>query len=244
VKIDIVPENVRRSNVDSIIEGVDCVVDGLDNMSTRYIVNEACTKRGIPYVFGGALGLEGNVTVFHPPETPCLECVFPALDDEILPTCATRGVIGATPGAIGAIQALEAIKLLAGIGGGLKNKLLICDFKRMVFFIVELAKAEGCRVCQQKVERAAEQRERLIWMCGRDTVNINPPKPMNIDLNEKLQRLSGYKVLASSPIILVFEYKGVEVSLFRQGRMLLKNVKGEDEALAIYNELLRLLELS
>jgi len=244
VKIDIVPENVRRSNVDSIIEGVDCVVDGLDNMSTRYIVNEACTKRGIPYVFGGALGLEGNVTVFHPPETPCLECVFPGLDDEILPTCATRGVIGATPGTIGAIQALEAIKLLAGIGGGLKNRLLICDFKRMDFLIVELAKTEGCRVCQQKVERAAEQKERLMWMCGRDTVNINPPKPMNIDLNEKLQKLSGYRVLASSPIILVFEYKGVEVSLFRQGRMLLKNVKSEDEALAIYNELLRLLELS
>jgi adenylyltransferase/sulfurtransferase len=244
VKIDIVPENVRRSNVDTIIEGVDCVVDGLDNMSTRYIVNEACTKRRIPYVFGGALGLEGNVTVFHPPETPCLECVFPGLDDEILPTCSTRGVIGATPGAVAAIQALEAIKILAGIEGGLKNRLLICDFRRMDFLTVELAKTEGCRVCQQRVERAAEQRERLTWMCGRDTVNINPPKPMNIDLNEVLQKIGGYKVLASSPIILVFEYKGVEVSLFRQGRMLLKNVKSEDEALAIYNELLRLLELS
>ena len=244
VKIDIVPENVRRSNVDSIIEGEDCVVDGLDNMSTRYIVNEACAKRGIPYIFGGALGLEGNVTVFHPPETPCLECVFPGLDDEMLPTCATRGVIGATPAAIGAIQALEAIKILAGIEGGLKGRLLICDFKRMDFLIVELVKAEWCRVCQQKVERAAEQRERLTWMCGRDTVNINPPKPMHIDLNEVLQRLGGYRVLATSPIVLVFEYKGVEVSLFKQGRMLLKKVKSGDEALAIYNELLRLLELS
>ena len=244
VKIDIVPENVRGSNVDSIIEGVDCVVDGLDNMSTRYIVNEACTKRRIPYVFGGALGLEGNVTVFHPPETPCLECVFPGLDDEMLPTCSTRGVIGATLGAVAAIQALEAIKLLAGIEGGLKNRLLICDFRRMDFLTVELAKTEGCRVCQQKVEKATEQKERLTWMCGRDTVNINPPKPMNIDLNEVLQKIGGYKVLASSPIILVFEYRGVEVSLFRQGRMLLKNVKSEDEALAVYTELLRLLELS
>ena len=243
VKIDTIPENVRRSNIDSIIEGVDCVVDGLDNMSTRYIVNEACTKRGIPYVFGGALGLEGNVTVFHPPETPCLECVLPGLNDEILPTCSTRGVIGATPGVIGAIQALETIKLLAGIKGGLKNRLLICDFRRMDFLTIELAKAEGCRVCQQKVERATEQKERLVWMCGRDTVNINPPKPMNINLDEARKRISSYKVLASSPIILVFEYKGVEVSLFRQGRLLLKNVKSEEEALTIYNELLRLLEL-
>ena len=81
-------------------------------------------------------------------------------------------------------------------------------------------------------------------MCGRDTVNVNPPKPMNIDLNEALQRLTAYKVLVSSPIILVFEYKGVEVSLFRQGRMLLKNVKSEDEALTIYNDLLKLLEIN
>ena len=241
VKVEIIPENVRRSNIDSIIEGLDCVVDGLDNMSTRYIVNEACVKRGIPYVFGGALGLEGNVTVFHPPETPCLECVFPGLDDEILPTCSTRGVIGATPGAVAAIQALEVIKLLAGIDGGLKNRLLICDFRRMDFLTIELTKTEGCRVCQQKVERIVEQKERLTWMCGRDTVNVNPPKPLSIDLNEALQRIKGYKVLASSPIILVFEYDGVEVSLFRQGRMLLKNVKSEDEALAIYNNLLKLL---
>jgi len=241
VKVEIIPENVRRSNIDSIIEGLDCVVDGLDNMTTRYIVNEACVKRGIPYVFGGALGLEGNVTVFHPPETPCLECVFPGLDDEVLPTCSTRGVIGATPAAVAAIQALEVIKLLAGIDGGLKNRLLICDFRRMDFLTIELTKTEGCRVCQQKVERIVEQKERLTWMCGRDTVNVNPPKPLSIDLNEALQRIRGYKVLASSPIILVFEYNGVEVSLFRQGRMLLKNVKSEDEALAIYNSLLRLL---
>jgi hypothetical protein len=67
---------------------------------------------------------------------------------------------------------------------------------------------------------------------------------MHIDLNEALQRLGCYRVLATSPIVLVFEYKGVEVSLFKQGRMLLKKVKSGDEALAIYNELLRLLELS
>ena len=244
VKIDIVPENVRRSNVNSVIEGVDCVVDGLDNMRTRYIVNEACARRRIPFIFGGALGLEGNVTVFHPPETPCLECVFPGLDDEILPTCSTRGVIGATPGAVAAIQALEAIKLLAGIEGSLKNRLLICDFRKMDFLTIELAKTEGCRVCQQKVEKVIEQRERLTWMCGRDTVNVNPPRPMSIDLNEALQKIAGYKILVSSPIILVFEYKGVEVSLFRQGRMLLKNVKSEEEALTIYNELLGLLGVS
>ena len=244
VKIDIVPENVRRSNVDSIIDGVDCVVDGLDNMSTRYIVNEACVKKQTPFIFGGALGLEGNVTVFHPPETPCLECVFPGLEDDILPTCSTRGVIGATPGTIAAIQALEAIKLLAGIEGSLKNRLLVCDFRRMEFLTIELIKTEGCRICQQKVERGVEEKEKLTWMCGRDVVNINPPKPMSIDLNEALQKISGYQVLTSSPLILVFKYKGVEVSLFRQGRMLLKNVKSEEEALTIYNELLALLAVN
>lgn len=241
VKVDIVPENVRRSNVDSIVDGVDCVVDGLDNMSTRYIVNEACVKRRIPFIFGGALGLEGNVSVFHPPETPCLECIFPGLEDDMLPTCSTRGVIGATPGAVAAIQALEAIKLLVGVEGSLKNKLLICDFRRMEFLTIELVKTEGCRVCQQKVEKEVEEEEKLTWMCGRDTVNVNPPKPISIDLNEALRKIGGNRVLTSSSIILVFEYKGVEVSLFRQGRMLLKNVKSEEEAVAIYKEILHLL---
>lgn len=103
VEVEPIPENLHEGNVDRLVSDVDCVIDGLDNMHTRYLVNRVCVKRNIPYVFGGAIGFEGNVSVFKHPETPCLECVLPGLDDAQLPTCETRGVIGATTGIIGVI---------------------------------------------------------------------------------------------------------------------------------------------
>jgi molybdopterin/thiamine biosynthesis adenylyltransferase len=240
VRFDVVPENVTRSNVDEFVKDMDCIVDGLDNMSTRYVVNEACFRRGIPYVFGGAIGLEGNVTVFHPPETPCLECVFPGIDDDYVPTCSSRGVIGATPGVIAAIQALETVKILTGIEGTLKNRLLVCDFHRMDFVTIDLIKAPDCKICQTKAEIPEKALEHLTWMCGRNTVNVNPPKPLVINLTEAKEKIGkNYKILVSSPIILVFEYKnGVEVSLFRQGRTLIKNIESEEQALSIYHEVI------
>ena len=116
VKAEAFTENVNAGNVERLLQGVDCVVDGLDNMVTRYLVNRACVKLKIPYVFGAAIGIEGNLSVFPPPQTGCLECLMPNLSDNDLLTCSTRGVIGATPGIIGAMQAMETIKLLADVG--------------------------------------------------------------------------------------------------------------------------------
>src|SRR4030065_934246 len=127
---------------------MDCVVDGLDNMRTRYLLNRACVKLGVPYIFGAAIGIEGNVSVFAPPETPCLECVLPNVDDNSLLTCDARGVLGAAPGVIGAMQALETVKVLTGMGSALKGKLMICDFSDMYFAVVDVFKKEGCCVCE------------------------------------------------------------------------------------------------
>ena len=99
--VEAIPENVNSSNVERLLQGVDCVVDGLDNMVTRYLVNRACVKSKVPYIFGAAIGIEGNLSVFAPPETGCLECLMPNLSDSDLLTCNTRGVLGATTGIIG-----------------------------------------------------------------------------------------------------------------------------------------------
>ena len=111
-----ISENVNASNVERLLAGVDIVVDGLDNMMTRYAINRTCIKLGITYVFGAAVGIEGNLSVFAPPETGCLECLLPNMPDEDLLTCDTRGVLGATPGIIGAMQAMETIKRFNGYG--------------------------------------------------------------------------------------------------------------------------------
>lgn len=241
VQIDAVPENIRQSNVEELIEGVDCVVDGLDNMSTRYILNQACTSMKIPFIYGGAIGLEGNVSVFDPPQTPCLQCVFPDLDDRLLPTCDTRGVLGATVGTIGSVQALEAIKVLADVKDTLRGRLLVADLKGMDFFTLQLYKAPNCPVCGEGAKEVSRRGEQLTWLCGRDTINVNPSEKLSLNLEEAREKVStSYKILVQSPMVLVFTFKNnVEVSLFRQGRMLLKNISSEDEALKVYSEVIK-----
>ncbi len=148
LKAEAISENLHAANVEKLLAGVDCVVDGLDNMVTRYLVNRACVKMEIPYVFGAAIGMEGNLSVFSPPETPCLECMMPNLSDSGLLTCDTRGVLGATPGIIGAMQAMETIKLIAGVGSPLKGKLMVCDFSDMYFTTIDISKAANCPACK------------------------------------------------------------------------------------------------
>jgi len=241
VKIEPVPENVRESNIDRIVRGMDCVVDGLDNMRTRYLLNRACARHRIPYVFGAAIGIEGNLSVFAPPKTPCLECVLPSLDDRYLPTCEVRGVLGATAGIIGSMQAMEAIKLLAGMSDSLRGKLMVCDFRDMYFTTIEIFKRPDCPVCQGKPAKPVGEGERLTTLCGRNTVNVNPTKPLEASLSKIHGGLKRhFRILVKSSIVVVFEYNGgVEVSLFNGGRMLIKNVKDEGSALDVYAGVMR-----
>jgi hypothetical protein len=230
---------LNASNVETLLTGMDCVVDGLDNMQTRYLINRACVKLNVPYVFGAAIGLEGNLTVFAPPDTPCLECVLPNLSDSDMLTCDTRGVLGATTGIIGAMQAMEAIKVLVGIGSPLKGKLMVCDFNDMYFTNIDITKRENCPVCIGTLP-LAKLGERLVWLCGRNTANINPEKPLKLNLNqiyETIQRLH-YSLRLKSSLALIFDYKKFEISLFSSGRMLIKNVTNEKAALNTYREIL------
>jgi adenylyltransferase/sulfurtransferase len=234
VKIDAIADNVNEENVNSIIENSNCVVDGLDNMYTRYLLNRHCVERQIPFVFGGAVGLEGNVAVFKTPETPCLECVLPGVDDSTLPTCDTRGVLGATTGIIGSLQALETLKLLARVNQKIESRLMIFDFAESEFRSIELYVRRDCPVCQTK-QKPATVEKRLAWLCGSNTVNVNPEKPTALDLNGVIQVLQHkHRILLATPMVLVFDYNGHEVSIFKRGRMLIKNVETETEALQLY----------
>ena len=244
VKVEAIPENINVRNIEKLLSGVDCVVDGLDNMRTRYLINRACAKLKIPYVFGAAIGIEGNLSVFAPPETPCLECVFPGLDDSTLLTCDVRGVLGVTPGIIGTMQAMETIKILTGMGSALKGKLMICDFSDMFFTTVDIFKRENCPVCQGVIA-FPKKREKLVWLCGRNTVNINPEKPLKLNLNEVYESIKRhFKVRIKSQLAIIFDYKNFEISLFNGGRMLIKNVKDEELALKVYKEIGKKLEVS
>jgi molybdopterin-synthase adenylyltransferase len=241
IKTEPISENVNSRNVERLLAGVDLVVDGLDNMSTRYLVNRACIKLGIPYVFGAAIGMEGNLSVFASPQTPCLECLLPNLSDDNLQRCDIRGVIGVTPGVIGSMQAFEAIKVLAGVGEPLKGKLMVCDFTDMSFSTIEVAKRANCPACKGAL--STETEEKLVWLCGRNTANINPKIPKKLNLYRACQTVQklGFHIRVRSHLALVFDYKGLEVSVFNGGRMLIKNVTDEKAALQTYKEIQKII---
>jgi adenylyltransferase/sulfurtransferase len=244
LKAEPISENVNQGNVEKLLAGVDIVVDGLDNMFTRYLLNRTCVKMGVPYVFGAAVGIEGNLSVFAPPETGCLECLLPNMSDKDLVTCDTRGVVGATPGIIGAMQAMETIKVLTGMGSPLKGKLMVCDFNDMYFTTVDTSKAANCPACKGTMAQL-ERKEKLVWLCGRDTANINPEKPLKLNLNKVYETVrQQFKVRLKSQLAIIFNYMDLEVSLFNGGRMLIKNVQNEKTALKAYAEILKKLNIN
>lgn len=147
VEVEAISEKLCAANAEKLLGDVDVVVDALDNMQSRHIVNRACAKLHVPYIFGAAVGVEGNVTVFYPPKTGCLECLIPSNQAVNSQNCALRGIVGATAGIIGCIQTMETIKLIAGFGKPLLGKLLVCDFTDMDFSVVPILENPSCPVC-------------------------------------------------------------------------------------------------
>jgi adenylyltransferase/sulfurtransferase len=137
-------------NALDLISGYDVVVDGTDNFPTRYLVNDACTKLGKPNVFGGVLRFDGQLSVFDARFGPCYRCLFPEPPPiELAPNCSEAGVLGVLPGVIGALQATEVIKLLAGIGTPMIGRMLIYDGLDLSFDTITLAKNPECSCCSK-----------------------------------------------------------------------------------------------
>ncbi len=145
-------ERIDSKNVERIFEGWDIVVDGTDNFPTRYLVNDASVKLGLPNVHGSVYRFEGQVTVFWPGRAdhpgPCYRCLYPAPPPpELAPSCAEAGVLGVLPGVVGLLQAVEVVKLLVGIGDPLVGRLLQYDALRARFTELKLERDPGCEYC-------------------------------------------------------------------------------------------------
>jgi sulfur-carrier protein adenylyltransferase/sulfurtransferase len=143
---------LNAANVEALFTGYDLVVDGTDNFSTRYLINDACVKLGIPNVHGAIFRFEGYVTVYSQRHHgPCYRCSFPkAPPAELAPSCAEAGVLGVLPGVIGTLQAVEAIKLLLGIGRPLVGRVLSYDALAPEFTEHDSVKDPDCPVCGER----------------------------------------------------------------------------------------------
>jgi molybdopterin/thiamine biosynthesis adenylyltransferase len=136
-------------NAEGLVAGRDLVLDGSDNFATRYAVNAACVAAGVPLIAAAMSQWEGQISLWHPASgAPCYACVFPEPPAEgLAPTCAEAGVIGALPGVMGAMMALEAIKQLARAGSGLAGILLIYDGLHAETRRIRVGRRAGCAVC-------------------------------------------------------------------------------------------------
>ncbi len=147
--VDVVTYDTRlgADNIMEVLDGYDVVVDGADNFPSRYLLNDASVKLGIPVVHGSIFRFEGQVTVFDPRNGPTYRDMLPEPPPaEFAPSCAEAGVLGVLPGIVGSIQALEAIKLILGLGEGLSGRLVAFDAMDMTFREYRLQKDPNLQV--------------------------------------------------------------------------------------------------
>ena len=147
------PENIM-----DVLPGWDIVVDGLDNFPTRYLLNDASVRLGIPVVSAAILGFEGQLSVFKPYDGPCYRCLFPVPPPaELAPSCGANGVLGVLPGTMGLLQATEVVKLILGEGDPLVGRLLMYDALAASFTEVKVRRDPDCPICSRHPDEISDE---------------------------------------------------------------------------------------
>ncbi len=148
VNVQIIGHRLAADTLDELLAEVDVVLDATDNFASRYLLNDACWRAKKPLISGAAIRWEGHIASFDPrvPDSPCYRCLYPQADDAAL-NCAENGVIAPLVGVVGTLQAMEAVKLITGIGDALVGRVLYYDAKRSEWRDFKLPKRPDCPVC-------------------------------------------------------------------------------------------------
>ena len=151
------PVRLDATNIMSIVEGYDVIVDGVDNFPTRYLLNDATVRLKIPVVSASILGFDGQLSVFKPYDGPCYRCLFreppPA---ELVPSCGANGVLGVLPGTMGLLQATEVVKLIVGIGDPAIGRLLLYDALAATLSEVKVHRDPECPICSRPPDEISD----------------------------------------------------------------------------------------
>jgi len=244
VEIEPTTVSINTDNGEDVLKGVDVVADGLDRIETRYVVNRACVKLGIPYVFGAAVEAFGNASTIIPGKTACLECFFPNLRDELLPTCGAVGVHPSVLGVVSSLEVSEVTRLIIGEKPLLADRLIYCDLRHLTFDKISVSRLEDCPVCGSKSPRspAPVRRKFVEEICGRSgkRVFVIIPKE-NLEL--PMENLHKYVDSKENPprvkahLGVTFGYNSeTTVSILRSGVMIIEGTRSQEAALKIYEE--------
>ena len=245
VDIEAIVADVNPYNAETYCSGMNIILDGLDNIETRFLLNDVSLKLKIPYIYGGAVASTGMTMTLVPGKTPCFRCVFPGLPPpRTLPTCETAGILGSTPAIIGALQATEAIKLLTG-AEEVNHDLITLDVWELRFDRLKVKKRDDCPACAGKYEYL-EKKPGIVTasLCGQSrAIQVTTPGIEGFDLHQLAMRLQ-VRNLFQNEYLVRFNVQEYEVTVFHDGRAIINNTLDEAEALAIYqNYVLNTLQL-
>jgi len=243
VEFEPIPFTVNQETAEQAVEDVDVVIDGLDHLAPRYAINRACVKKGVPYVFGSALEMYGNVSTVLPGKTACLECIFSGeISDEGLPTCETVGVLPPILSIISSIQVREAVDIILNRQPLLANKLIIADANSLSFETFELSKSPTCTTCGSPyVKRKRDISEtKVAQLCGKDSYMISPITPLSLSIVDVAESLSKrFRIKVQTGFGVTFDYSdAVSISLMKTGNALIKGTPSKDAALKAYNDVM------
>ncbi|MBU8905724.1 ThiF family adenylyltransferase [Desertibacillus haloalkaliphilus] len=235
VIVEGVVTDVTTATIDELMSGVDLVVDGTDNFQTRFLMNDACFKAGIPFVYGGAVSSRGMSGMFIPGKTPCLRC-FINHGDTSGQTCDTIGVIAPVVDIVASFQAIEALKYLVGDQRAERKSLLTFDVWNYHMFEMKYKKSkESCPTCSLGEYPALEEddSDTMTSLCGRETVQIQMGQPLELD--EWAEKLKGVATVQKTPFLLRAELpEGERLVLFPDGRTLVQGTEDVTRAKTLY----------
>jgi len=230
--------DVNHSNIERLIRDCDVVLDGTDNFATRYLINDACVKHKINWIYGAAVGSYGVTMTILPLQTPCLRCVFemapPAASS---PTCDTAGVIMPIISVVAAVQVAEALKMLTGQTASLHRSLMQFDVWRNEWRKINPGPpAPDCPTCGQlrfeTLESVSE--EFAAVLCGRDAVQISPSQTTSINFTELAKRLRAIGEVKFNDYLLRFRTGEFELTVFQDARSIIRGTNEVATARSLY----------
>ncbi|MFZ1699683.1 MAG: ThiF family adenylyltransferase [Pyrinomonadaceae bacterium] len=239
IDIEAIIADVNNSNVESLIADCDLVIDGTDNFQVRYLLNDACVKNSVTWIYGAAVSSYGTTMTIIPGKTPCLRCIFDEMPDAgSSPTCDTAGVIMPIIATVSATQVAEALKILVGDLDSLHGSLMQFDVWANDRQRIKLGEPNAdCKCCgQHKFEFLdAEATEFSAVLCGRNAVQIAPPNPVKIDLSNLAAKLVSVGEVKQNEYLVRFITGQNELTVFSDGRAIIKGTDDISAARSIYS---------
>ena len=240
ITVEPIVTDVNFENIEEIIAGARVVLDGTDNFETRFLINDACIKSKISWVYGAAVGSYGLTMTVRPGETPCIRCVLEAMPEPGAgPTCDTAGVIMPIVTTIASIQATEALKLLTGHPEKLHHSLIQFDLWDFKFSKVDLTQSSPREDCPACGERNFEflrgfGRQVATTLCGRNSVQIARRGRGEIDFAALAERLQSAGEVTFNDFLLRFKIDDYDITVFRDARSIIRGTTDPAVARGLY----------